>query len=295
MKQDQNKDCALVLWIEMLGYRSWLQRQTDLASAEAQLLKAVEVMFESTEAKEFRLQLLGLRVTLISDTIIIWSHRWHFHTWVGMHIAYQVLATKLAFMGLPVRGALAYGSFRLREKNPRILLGEAIVFCAGLERTIKAFVVVVDDSVVHAIAAMRDEQEKMLFRNALSIATVPTSDGDKRLFVMNWMLPTVPHALHVMYRGLVRDFEAGERAAVLDLMNFIPKFLNSRHMIQTLWKPDDFREQAEHEWAESLAHAESLLPKVYERADQEIERMRSEDNARTSQPSVGYGSQVRRT
>jgi hypothetical protein len=187
-------------------------------------------------------------------------------TWIALHSIYNLLATHLGLIGLPLRGALSVGTLRIRDQEPRLVLGESLIYCASLEPTLKALVVAIDDSAVRKIYEIEDKNERAAFHSMLSLMNVPTNAGLKKLFVMNWMIAPVPHALVVMYRDLVGNFRKGDRDALAGLVGFLPKFSNSREMIKTLRFDDEFRKQAEREWEEAFRDSESIWSAVADAA-----------------------------
>lgn len=114
-------DRAFVMWLDMLGYKSWLARQSDLAAAENILVDALRITFQTLRGEPSRLPELEIGVQLISDTIVAWSYKLESRTLLMFGVLYHVLATLLAKEGLPLRGAVALGGFRMRDSHPRVI------------------------------------------------------------------------------------------------------------------------------------------------------------------------------
>jgi len=130
------------LWLDMLGYKDWLSRQDNLEYAEDVLVNEIRFAFSKykdlTDENDCDNYLIhgknvfapipdepnatffddyDITSVLISDTIIVWTRKLTFSGFVALVKVYQLLAYRLSCRGLPLRGALSYGSIRYRNKR----------------------------------------------------------------------------------------------------------------------------------------------------------------------------------
>lgn len=253
---------AFVLWLDMLGYKRWLQRQNDLETAEKTLLNALSITFQGLRGGSSPLPDFQIRSMLISDTIVFWSYKIDFETLLSLGVLYHILCTELAHIGLTLRGALAKGSLRVRDQDPRIILGDSIIRCATLERQLDAFVVALDDSIIQFILQAPDStKDKEAYVGSLFKTRIVTKNGGDIMIVLKWMIATVPDGIVRVYRRLKELKEAGDTNAVDELKLFATKFLNSEQMFATIMK-DEFYEMVSDRWRATVKEVRDCEPKT---------------------------------
>ncbi len=252
---------ALVLWLDMLGYKNWLASQTDLGQAERALEEALSIAFSQVSGrypgngKQF-----GIESLLISDTIILWSHKLDSFTFTTLTVLYHVLHCEMAEFGMSLRGALAIGSLRVRPQPPHILLGSAIVLCATLEPRLDAFVVGVDHSVMQFIRALPESEQPPYTIHLMTCAALK-GDPPREVVVLKWGFAAMGHVLVRQFRSLLQRADES-KSAVNSLRAFLPKFRHSEQMLDAVLIHDEFLEAVRADWIAAQSEASHVLAKL---------------------------------
>lgn len=250
---------AFLLWLDMLGYKGWLDRQTDLAAAEAELRYALGVAFQKlTTRYRGDPDRFGIDSLLISDTIMIWSFKSDYDTFLALTILYHVLHCDLCELGLPVRGALARGTLSVRREVPSIILGNAISRCASLEPRLDAYVIGVDHSVIQFFRGL-PEREQMGYACMMTECEALKGPPPNEVVVLSWAIAAVPHMLIQHFRKLVAAAESKDASAVGALRAFTSKFVKSDKMIDSVFPNDEYLPRVKEEWDAAQADARQLL------------------------------------
>jgi len=250
---------AFVLWLDMLGYKNWLNRQTDLQVAEEKLLDAIKVGFrELSEASDFPNSENEIQSMLISDTIVIWSHKDDPEVVAVLAMLYHFLFCRLNKLGLPVRGALVRGQLRVRTQPPNILLGQAIVECASIEPILNAFVVAVHPSIIDYLNEHAVTLEQKEVQGYFSNQTINTKKGDLQMPVISWGMPYVAESLLSAYKLLIDRVRENDESVFPELSAFLPKLINSKAMIETTFDEMEDSERVRDLWSAAIEHAEGF-------------------------------------
>lgn len=247
----ENNFDAIVLWLDMLGYKNWLINKTNLKEALKELESSLSVAFKdlSDSGASFG-DIKDIETILISDTIICYTRSTNLDSILGLILFYHFLAIRLGKIGLPVRGCLAKGSLLVREKVPTILLGDAIVKCASTEPQLNAFVVAVHSSMVEYINSIECNEEVKEFVAYFPRRMISTKNGDTEMHVVAWCVPWLADSILEFYKLLIDRLRDGDASVNDELRAFIPKFINSDNMIGTLiqefgedFEDDGFKEE----------------------------------------------------
>jgi len=253
-------DQAFVLWLDMLGYKNWLLKQSDLVVAESKLLEAIKVGFqELAAASDFPAADNEIQSLLISDTIVIWSHKNDPNVIAVLAILYHFLFCRLSKLGLPVRGALVRGSLRVRIEPPSILLGEAVVECATIEPKLNAFVVAVHSSIIEFLNEHAVTSEEREVQGFFSNQDINTKNGNIQMPVISWGMPFVAESLLGSYKLLIDRLRSKDDSVFPELDAFLPKLINSKDMIETTFEGMDDCKRVRDLWSVALDHAAELL------------------------------------
>jgi hypothetical protein len=248
---------ALVLWLDMLGYKIWLSRQTNLEQAESALKNALKVAFRRLgDLRQEEPEYFDIESILISDTIILWSYRLDPKTFTTLTTLYHILHCELTTLGLPLRGAISKGTLRVSPDFPYTIVGSAIVSCALLEPQIKAFAVAVDDSVMEFVRTFSDD-EAAKYVVHLSTLNIHDKDQKQEYVVLKWFSSLIPYSLLKHLNNLHESANKGDLRAFDDLYFFCPKLLNSKDMISSVIL-EEHREAVTNEWEEGLKRAENI-------------------------------------
>ncbi|MGO9201372.1 MAG: hypothetical protein ACLQM8_12685 [Limisphaerales bacterium] len=246
---------AFVLWLDMLGYKAWLERQTDLEAAERWLKGALSSAFERVVAlQHVEPRFFNIDAMLVSDTIVLSSHRLDPDIFISLVTLYQLLHCELVQDGLPLRGALAKGPLRISRDFPHTVIGEAISRCAQLEHQTKAFVVAVDSSFMDFLKVL-PEPEAHRYMVLLSTLTTIENDKEQKQIVLKWFSGLLPYSLMRYYDRLVMRGNEGDLSAVDEFLHFCPKLLNSKEMIKTVHIAPDDTTELKHQWDHYLNKA----------------------------------------
>lgn len=248
---------ALVLWLDMLGYKIWLYRQADLEHAEASLKNALKFAFKRlSDLRQEEPEFCDFESILISDTIILWSYRLDPETFTTLLTLYHILHCELTALGLPLRGAISKGTLRVSPDFPYTIVGSSIVKCALLEPKIKAFAVAVDDSVMEYVRSFPDSDAA---KYVVHLSTLRTDDRDqeKGYVVLKWFSSLIPFSLLKHLKLLEEKANKGDLTAFDDLFHFCPKLLNSKDMISSVIL-EGHLEAVKDDWEKGMISAESI-------------------------------------
>lgn len=262
---------ALVLWLDMLGYKIWLYRQTDLEHAEASLKNALKFAFKRlSDLRQEEPEYFDIESILISDTIILWSYRLDPQTFTTLLTLYNLLHCELTALGLPLRGAISKGTLRVSPDFPYTIVGSSIVRCALLEPKIKAFAVAVDDSIMEYVRSFPDADAT---KYVVHLSTLRTHDKDQKqeYVVLKWFSSLIPFSLLKHLKILERNANQGNLKAFDDLLKFCPKLLNSKDMISSVILEGHLK-AVKDDWEKGLIRAES----IYKQLMDELSKQRNQ-------------------
>jgi hypothetical protein len=256
---------AFVLWLDMLGYKAWLERQSNLEAAERWLKHALRHAFERVRSlRNIEPLFFDFDVLLISDTIILSSHRLDADIFLSLVSLYHILHCELIQDGLPLRGALAKGPLRIARDFPYTVIGSSVAHCAALEKRMKAFVVAVDSSFMDFVKSL-PEQEANRYKVLLTTLTLTENGTERKYIVLKWFSGLLPYSLMGYYDRLVARGNQGDLKAIEEFWHFCPKLLNSREMIKTVQTaPDDptlLRQQWD-QWLNKAAEQYAEMVKI---------------------------------
>ena len=265
---------ATVLWMDLLGYKSWLLAQHSLSTSASQLEEALCIAFETLATRYDSILIGGIKTHLISDTIIAYVEGKPSEAIKPLTLLYQLLAARLHALGLGIRGALAYGPIFIGESHPHLVLGSTIVKCAELEKEIDAFAVVIDVSFIEGLLKLCDQSELDEAIPYMPEIVISMKSGSANNRVIPYFIPQVAECMVVNYQSLIDAMRQEKPNSAQNLRAFIKKFIGSKHMIDTLIDDPAFfngeissnkkalldsLERVKSTWPMAIQHAELML------------------------------------
>jgi len=226
--------------------------------AQTQLLEALKVGFKETSNKgDFPVD--DIDSLLISDTIIIWSFKEDPEIIPMFVFIYHFLSCRLAKLGLPLRGTLSRGSLLVRKEVPHIIVGSAILDCASIEPNLNAFVVAVHRSVIEYLNDCEQTKETLEIQGFFSNQEISMKKEMITMPVIGYHMPYVAETILLSYKLLIDRLRTKDDLVFPELKAFIPKFLNTANMIDTLMVGVDDRERVVELWKVAIDHAQNML------------------------------------
>lgn len=185
------EDMRFVTFLDILGFKDSVLRE-DHSEIYKRLLNLsnsienIEKTVNGTELNEIKSEVKSFT---FSDSIIIFSKSNSINDLNAMLITAIQVMTDSIEMGIPLKGAMAYGKISINQ-NKRIFFGQPIIDSYLLEEDVKYFGVTIHNSVEKFVGSI-SEEERTLYDTLTFEAITPLKTSKVSHQNINWFLDSI--------------------------------------------------------------------------------------------------------
>lgn len=251
---------SILLYLQIMGLDGWESQSSSIEQNEKLLQKKI-----SGITKNMRFDKKKVHIQFKDNSILIFSHEVSFQALVAISAIYQMCFSKFSESRLFLQGSMAIDTLSMSNKN---LNWEepAVINVKRIQESLTGFMVLLDDSIIKFVTeSKKDNKEKEIFLTLFCSVEISGDEGSQVLHFLIWAFPQILKNILSYYRNCLDRLHGKSKkekeAAINDLESFIPQFLNSGGMKDTvigdLFEGEGLEDLIEN-WDLALHHAESM-------------------------------------